>query len=72
MKQKHDPISELIDDLEHVIADMVLQFAIEREDGQIDSGGLGALADAMRRLHTAEMLEITYDKGRRVIGRWTP
>ena len=65
-----DVATRTIDGLLDVIEDMVRQFAAERDDGQIDSSALGALADAMHVLHTAERLQITYAKGRRVIGKW--
>lgn len=65
-----DVATRTIDGLLDVIEDMVRQFAAERDDGQIDSSALGALADAMHVMHTAERLQITYAKGRRVIGKW--
>ena len=65
-----DVATRTIDGLLDVIEDMVRQFAAERDDGQIDSSAIGALADAMHVMHTAERLQITYAKGRRVIGKW--
>lgn len=65
-----DVATRTIDGLLDVIEDMVRQFAAERDDGQIDSSAMGALADAMHVMHTAERLQITYAKGRRVIGKW--
>jgi hypothetical protein len=62
-------ILELIDRLSEDLTDMVAQNCAAA-DRSLDSFAISSNADAMRLLAELGKIEITHDRGRRVIARW--